>query len=139
MRWATCWPYAQSARSDSPLRVMLAAHMDEVGFMLVEDEEGGLFRFETGRRDRRAPAGRQAGAGGQRAHPRCDRRAPIHLTTPEERKSAIPLDSLRIDLGPGGDSKAKVGDRATFATRFAAAWSQPDAARRWITAWASPP
>ncbi|HZW04856.1 MAG TPA: hypothetical protein VFF68_13065, partial [Anaerolineaceae bacterium] len=43
---------------------------------------------------------------------------PIHLTTSEERKSKIPLDQLRIDLGPGGAGKAKPGDRATFATRF---------------------
>ena len=28
------------------LRVMLSAHMDEVGFMLVADDGEGLFRFE---------------------------------------------------------------------------------------------
>jgi tetrahedral aminopeptidase len=28
------------------------------------------------------------------------------------------VDSLRIDVGPGNSSKVKVGDRATFATRF---------------------
>jgi len=33
-------------KSKNALRVMIAAHMDEVGFMLVESEEGGLFRFE---------------------------------------------------------------------------------------------
>jgi putative aminopeptidase FrvX len=29
------------------LRVMLAAHMDEIGFMLIHREEGGIFRFNT--------------------------------------------------------------------------------------------
>ena len=29
------------------LKVMLSAHMDEVGFMLVADDGEGLFRFET--------------------------------------------------------------------------------------------
>src|SRR5664279_5082232 len=31
---------------ENRLRVMLSAHMDEVGFMLVEDNENGLFTFE---------------------------------------------------------------------------------------------
>jgi endoglucanase len=44
---------------------------------------------------------------------------PIHLTTPEERKRALALDGLRIDIGLGGNSKVKPGDRATFATPFA--------------------
>ena len=43
---------------------------------------------------------------------------PIHLQEDGEEEHTIPLDALRIDLGPGGDSKAKVGDRATFATTF---------------------
>ncbi|HEX9014293.1 MAG TPA: hypothetical protein VF813_12275, partial [Anaerolineaceae bacterium] len=30
----------------------------------------------------------------------------------------IPLETLRIDLGPGGEGKAQPGDRAVFATRF---------------------
>ncbi len=42
----------------------------------------------------------------------------IHLTTPEERKTALKLEQLRIDLGPDGSGLAKVGDRAGFATRF---------------------
>src|SRR5688572_2767066 len=29
------------------LRLMLDAHMDEVGFMIVDDEGEGLYRFET--------------------------------------------------------------------------------------------
>ncbi len=43
---------------------------------------------------------------------------PIHLTTREERQQKIPLDALRIDVGPGRTSKVKLGDRAVFATRF---------------------
>jgi endoglucanase len=42
---------------------------------------------------------------------------PIHLSQPEERKKAVQLDGLRIDVGLGSN-KVKVGDRATFATRF---------------------
>jgi endoglucanase len=43
---------------------------------------------------------------------------PIHLTTADERKRSLSLDSLRIDVGPGSNSKVKPGDRATFATPF---------------------
>lgn len=99
-------------------RVMLAAHMDEVGFILVEDDENGLFRFETvGGVDVRQLPGKPVLVG--RSHvPGVIGAKPIHLTTREERRGAISLDSLRIDLGPDGGGKAKVGEWATFATRF---------------------
>ena len=99
------------------LRVMLSAHMDEVGFMLVADDGEGLFRFETvGAMDTRQLPGKAVMVG--REHiPGVIGAAPIHLTTAEERKHKISLDSLRIDIGPG-TSKIKPGDRATYATRF---------------------
>ena len=101
------------------LKVMVDAHMDEVGFMLVEAGEDGLFRFETvGGIDVRQLVGKAVWVGKDHV-PGVIGAKPIHHTTPEERKNTIPLDALRIDLGPGGGSKAKVGDRATFATQFA--------------------
>jgi endoglucanase len=101
------------------LRVMLAAHMDEVGFMITADEGEGLFRFDTvGGVDERQLVGKPVWVG--RDHlPGVIGAKPIHLTTPEERKRAIALDALRIDIGLGGDAKVKPGDRATFATPFA--------------------
>jgi endoglucanase len=102
----------------APLRVMIAAHMDEVGFMLVDDEDGGLFRFElVGGIDTRQLAGKPVLVGKDRA-PGVIGAPPIHLTSADERRRGLPLESLRIDLGPKGDGKANVGDRATFATRF---------------------
>jgi len=41
---------------------------------------------------------------------------PVHLMDDDEATRKVPLDSLRIDVGVGG--KAKVGDRAGFATQF---------------------
>jgi putative aminopeptidase FrvX len=100
------------------LRVMVAAHMDEVGFMLVEGDEGGLFRFElVGGIDLRQLPGKPVLVGKDHVPGVIGARA-IHLTTPEERRAAIPLDSLRIDLGPEGKGRAKIGDRGTFSTRF---------------------
>ncbi len=109
--------------SDQPkdsqrLRVMLAAHMDEVGFMLTHDEGDGFFRFDTvGGLDERQLVGKAVWVG--KSHvPGVIGTKPVHLTTAKERKNAITLDSLRIDIGPGGNSKVKVGERGTFATRF---------------------
>jgi putative aminopeptidase FrvX len=100
------------------LRVMLAAHMDEVGFMLVDDEEGGLFRFAViGGIDIRYLVGKPVLVG--REHlPGVIGARPIHLTERDELDHKIALDILRIDLGTEGSSKAKAGDWATFATRF---------------------
>jgi len=100
------------------LRVMVAAHMDEVGFMLTQDEEDGIFRFETvGGLDERQLAGKPVLVGKDHV-PGVIGAKPIHLTTSDERKRTISIDSLRIDLGPGNGGKAKIGDRATFATSY---------------------
>jgi endoglucanase len=98
---------------------MLAAHMDEIGFMLTQDEGDGIFRFDTvGGIDERQLVGKPVWVGHDHL-PGVIGAKPIHLTTTDERKHAIPLDSLRIDIGPGSNSKVKIGDRATFATPFA--------------------
>ncbi len=105
-----------SAGGDKPLRVMLDAHMDEVGFMLVADDNEGIYRFElVGGLDVRQLVGKAVLVGKSKT-PGVIGARPIHLTTPDERQRKIPLDQLRIDIGPGG--KAKVGERAVFATRF---------------------
>ncbi len=108
----------RKGKGKNPLRVMLSAHMDEVGFMLVEEEEGGWFRFETvGGIDARQLVGKPVLVGKDHL-PGVIGARPIHLTTPEERQNAISIDNLRIDLGPDNAKKVKPGDRATFATRF---------------------
>jgi endoglucanase len=111
--------HARQQDAGSPaLKVMVDVHMDEVGFMLVEAGDEGLFRFETvGGIDARQLVGKPVWVGKDHV-PGVIGAKPIHHTTPEERKNAIPLEALRIDLGPAGGSKARVGDRATFATRF---------------------
>jgi putative aminopeptidase FrvX len=99
------------------LRVMLSAHMDEVGFMLVADDGEGLFRFETvGGMDVRQLPGKAVLVGREHV-PGVIGARPIHLTTSEERRQKIPLEALRIDIGPG-TTKVKPGEWAAFATRF---------------------
>ncbi len=99
-----------------PLRVLLDAHMDEVGFMIVHDDGEGFFQFEpVGGIDARHLVGKQVIVGKDHV-PGVIGAKPIHLATAEELQRVIEIDAMRIDLGPEG--KAKVGDRATFATKF---------------------
>ena len=96
-------------RSGKRMRVMLDAHMDEVGFMLVADDGEGIYHFETvGGIDERHLLGKQVLVGKDRA-PGVIGGKPIHLMDSGERTRKVPVDGLRIDLGLGG--KAKVGDR----------------------------
>ena len=97
-------------------RVMLDAHMDEVGFMIVADDGKGYFQFQVigGIRPshllgKHVIAGKdhQLGVIGTK---------PVHLSSQDERKRNVEVESLRIDLGP--DGQVTIGDRATFATRF---------------------
>lgn len=99
-----------------PLRVLLDAHMDEVGFMIVHDDGDGFYTFEVvGGIDERHLVGKQVIVGKDHV-PGVIGARPIHLTTASERTHAVDVESMRIDLGP--DGKAKVGDRGTFATKF---------------------
>ncbi len=106
----------KNGSAEKRVKVMLDCHMDEVGFMLVADDGDGLYRFElVGGIDVRQLPGKQVFVGKSKT-PGVIGARPIHLTTADERTRKIPLDQLRIDIGPAG--KAKVGDRATFATQF---------------------
>jgi putative aminopeptidase FrvX len=107
----------RKAQADNPLRVMIDVHMDEIGFMIVEDDKEGLFRFElVGGIDVRVLPGKTVLVGKDNI-PGVIGARPIHLTEEGETGRKIPLDTLRIDVGQNG-AKVKPGDRATFATRF---------------------
>ena len=105
-------------RGENRVRVMLDAHMDEIGFMIVKKHDDGLFQFETvGGIDVRQLPGKSVLVG--RDHlPGVIGAKPIHMTTASERKNKIPLSELRIDLGPEIGEKVQPGDWATFATQF---------------------
>lgn len=107
-------------RSSKPgaVRVMLAAHMDEIGMMLMEEEEDGVFKFETiGGIDPRQLPGKSVLVG--RDHrPGVIGLRPIHFYESRSELEAIKVENLRIDLGPENGKKVRPGERATFAARF---------------------
>ncbi len=106
----------RSGRARNRVRVLLAAHMDEVGLMIVADDGEGIYRFQiVGWLNVRYLVGKQVLVGKGRM-PAVIGAKPIHLMEAEEAAGKIPLDSLRIDMGP--DGKSQVGDRAGFASRF---------------------
>ncbi len=106
----------RSGRARKRRRVMLDAHMDEVGLMVVADDGEGIYRFQTvGEVDTCHLVGKQVFVGRAR-RPAVIGVKPVHLTDAEEAARQVPLDALRIDVGPGGT--VQVGERAGFATRF---------------------
>jgi endoglucanase len=103
---------------ENRMRVMLAAHMDEVGLMLTSEDGDGVFRFEIvgGIAAQQLPA-KEMSVGSDHI-PGIVGAAPIHLTTVPERNKDITLDNMRIDVGTENAGNVKVGDRAVFATKF---------------------
>ncbi|HXF83768.1 MAG TPA: hypothetical protein VNK49_00105 [Anaerolineales bacterium] len=97
-------------------RVMLDAHMDEVGLMIVGEDGEGIYRFEVvGNVDVRYLVGKQVWVGRERKAGVIGGK-PVHLMSADERTRKVPLEALRIDVGL--DGKVNVGDRAGFATKF---------------------
>lgn len=106
------------SKKPGALKVMLDAHMDEVGFMIVEEDGDGLFEFEkVGGGDERQFVSKSVTVGSEKL-PGVIGSKPIHLAEEDEMHSVISMHSMRIDLGPAGKGKAKRGDFATYATRF---------------------
>jgi putative aminopeptidase FrvX len=112
-----------AARRRSPQRVLMAAHMDEVGLMVVDHDSDGALRFElVGGVSERALLGKPVLVGPRRL-PGIIGAAPVHLLG-ERKTSVVKAGQMRIDLGASSQEAARrlaaLGDRAVFATEFAA-------------------
>jgi putative aminopeptidase FrvX len=103
---------------ETRLRVMLAAHMDEVGLMLIHDNGDGIYRFQVvGGISASELAGKAVWIGKEHI-PGVIGITPIHLIHGNNHRKPIDIDDMHIDVGTV-TGKEKVGDRATFATQFA--------------------
>ena len=109
-------------RGKASRRVMVAAHMDEVGLILMQPGSDGLWKFEiVGGVNEQTLPGKPVWIGKNRI-PGVIGTKPIHLTEKEEREHPIKTDAMTIDIGAkdkdGASAAVKPGDRAAFATPF---------------------
>jgi tetrahedral aminopeptidase len=98
------------------LRVMVVAHMDEVGFMVTGIESNGTLRIASiGGIDNRILPALRVEVGTKRV-PGVVQWKPIHLSHKE--KSVKVVKDMRVDIGAdskgAAEGKVKVGDRASF-------------------------
>lgn len=102
-------------------KVLLDAHMDEVGFMIVFIEKNGFLRFRTIGVPASVLVSKRIFIGKDKVPGIIGAKA-IHLQQPKERESVIPVDQLFIDIGAkskeDAEKKVKVGDYAVFDTEF---------------------
>ncbi|MBT9167876.1 MAG: putative aminopeptidase YsdC [Syntrophomonadaceae bacterium] len=99
-------------------RVMVAAHMDEVGLMVVGHEKSGLLRVvKVGSIDDRVLASKVVAIGKDRVPGVIGAKA-VHLQKTNERTKAIEINNLYIDLGVRSQEEAeklvKIGEYGTF-------------------------
>ncbi|MCP5101082.1 MAG: M42 family metallopeptidase [Chloroflexi bacterium] len=104
------------------LKVMVDAHMDEVGLMVSGFDANGTLKFlPVGGFDDRALLGKVVQVGPKKLTGVIGA-APVHLLNATQRNSIMKRDSMRIDIGAknkdAAAAKAKIGDRAAFVTKY---------------------
>ena len=99
-------------------KIMLTAHMDEVGLIVTDITDKGFLRFSTvGSIDRRVLPGKTVYVGETRVPGVIGGKA-VHMTDAEERKSLPELKDMYIDIGAADREEAAAsvtpGDVACF-------------------------
>src|SRR5690554_1041946 len=103
-------------------KVMLAAHMDEVGFIVSHISDNGMLKFKpVGGIDQRILLSKRVLIG-KNAVPGVIGVKAIHLQEPNERNNVIKQIQMYIDIGAKSRDEAeklvKIGDYASFDSRF---------------------
>ena len=105
-------------------KIMLTAHIDEIGFMVKHIDDHGCIRFDTiGGVDPALLPGLAVRVYGESGtSDGIIGKKPIHLMDQDERNKAVKLDDLWIDIGAASAEAAKktvsVGDYITFRPSF---------------------
>lgn len=113
---------ADGAEGLAQPRVLLDAHMDEVGLMVVHIEENGLLKFRPiGGVDPRVLLAKTVVVGAAKL-PGVIGYKPTHLQNHDESQRVPQIDQLTIDIGVDSRAKAEAvvqpGDPVVFATTF---------------------
>jgi endoglucanase len=109
-------------RAGNGFKVMIAAHMDEVGLMITGADSSGGLRFQpVGGLDDRILPGKVLLVGPDKI-PGVIGVKPVHLLKGDEGKQVLKMDSMVIDVGASSKEEAeklvKPGQVAAFATRY---------------------
>ena len=109
-------------KGDSSKKVMLSAHMDEVGFIISEITEKGYLKFKTvGGIDTRTILAKRLRIGKNKVLGVIGMKA-VHLQKKSEREQTPEIKELFIDIGAKNKESAEklinLGDYATFETKF---------------------
>ncbi len=104
------------------LKVMVDAHMDEVGLLVSGYDSNGTLKFDCiGGFDDRSLLGKVVQVGPDKITGVIGAR-PIHLTSVAQRRSIVRRETMRIDIGvknkDAASGKVKVGQRAAFVTEY---------------------
>lgn len=98
-------------------KVMVAAHLDEIGFITTHIDEDGFVRFHTiGGFDPKTLTAQRVIVHGKKDLIGVLGTKPIHIMTPEERNKKVPISEYFIDLGMPREDVEKyvsVGDPIT--------------------------
>lgn len=99
-------------------KVMVAAHMDEIGFVVTYLEDGGFVRFHTlGGFDPKTLTAQRVNIHGKEVVPGVMGTKPIHVMTPDERTKMPKTTDYFIDTGMKKETLEKlikVGDPITW-------------------------
>ncbi|MEO0312338.1 MAG: hypothetical protein RIQ89_1995 [Bacteroidota bacterium] len=99
-------------------RVMIAAHMDEIGFIVTHIDENGFLRFHTlGGFDPKTLTAQRVIVHGKKDLIGVMGSKPIHLMTAEERTKPVHIQDYFIDLGMSRKEVEKVVSVGTPVTR----------------------
>lgn len=102
-------------------RILLTAHMDEVGLMVTGIDKNGLLRFKTIGVPPETWSAKRVLIGKNRI-PGVVGHKPVHLADKEELKRRVQDESLFIDVGAASQEEAnrlvEIGDTGTFDTPF---------------------
>ena len=103
--------------TESPRKIMLAAHMDEIGMLVRDIVEGFIYVQDISGMDNRVMMAQPVMVHGKKQLPGIVATTPPHLLSPEMRKKYPPFDSLVIDVGlPADEVKelVNIGDIVTL-------------------------